>query len=138
MWRRRPTPHEIFPTSAKELSGTADIETVLELTIRWIAAAAMIVLFLGLARRNRRAGYQKPPRQALLAEVVVLVRELEEALYVQERQEPTPEVPAIAETPVDQLLRLSLAIQSGESVSASNDVAPETVQARPQGVTADR
>lgn len=98
----------------------------------------MIVLFFGLARRNRRAGYQKPPRQALLAEVVVLARELEEALYAHEKPEPIPKAPAVVETPVDQLVRLSLAVQSGESVSASTEAAPEIVEACTEGVMADR
>jgi hypothetical protein len=99
---------------------------------------AMNVLIWVKSGHNKRTGYQKPPRLPLLADGLILWRELKEALNTQEKQEPTPEAPTIAETPVDQLVRLSLAVQSGEPVTISNDVASKTVETSPEGVTVDR
>jgi hypothetical protein len=74
----------------------------------WALAAGMTLLVWVWGRHNRRAGYQRPPRRALLEEGFRLLRPFEE-----------PELPERAaaatlakETPVAQLVSLSLAVQS--------------------------
>lgn len=58
--------------------------------------------------RNRRAGYLRPPRRALLEDGFRLLRHFEEA----EPPPQTAQAPVAKATRIEQLVSLSLAVQS--------------------------
>jgi hypothetical protein len=97
----------------------------------------MILLFLELGRRNKRAGYQKAPRRPLLAELSMFMSQFEEDRHTQQKPEPGPKLVPVPETPVDQLVSLSLAVQS-EELPSMEKAASKVEETLSEGVTADR
>jgi hypothetical protein len=79
-----------------------------ELAILWALAAAMALLVVFWGVRNERAGYPRPPRRALLEDGFRLLRHFEET----EPPLQTAPAPVAKATPIEQLVSLSLAVQS--------------------------
>jgi hypothetical protein len=90
-----------------------------ELAIFWALAAATALLIGAWGIQNRRAGYRPPPRRALLEEGFRLLRRIEDTDTLPLE---TP-APAGKETSVEQLVNLSLAVQS-----AAPEPAPQPVE----------
>jgi hypothetical protein len=82
----------------------------------WALAAAMGLLIGAWGILNRRAGYRRPPRRALLEEGFRLLRRFEHPLPLK------PTAPPSGETPVEQLVNLSLAVQSAAQEPALEPV----------------
>jgi hypothetical protein len=103
------TGNTLTPGQLKKPPTGADKNDV-ELATLWALAAAMAVLIGAWGIQNRRAGYRRRARRALLEEGFRLLRRFEdpESLLLK-----TP-APASNETSVEQLVNLSLAVQSAE------------------------
>jgi hypothetical protein len=110
-WRKHPGQLKKPPTGADK--------NRVELATLWALAAAMALLLCAWGIQNRRAGYQRPPRRALLEEGFRLLRSFEDL----ESLPPKTPAPASHETSVDQLVNLSLAVRS-----AAPELAPELVE----------
>jgi hypothetical protein len=90
-----------------------------EIATLWALAAAMVLLIGAWGIQNRRAGYRRPPRRALLDEGFRLLCHFEDP----ESLSPETPAPASHETSVEQLVSLSLAVQS-----AAPEPLPELVE----------
>jgi hypothetical protein len=89
-----------------------------ELATLWGLAAAVLLLIGVWGIQNRRAGYLRPPRRALLEEGFRLLRRFENPDSLPLK----PPAPAGNETSIKQLVNLSLAVQT-----AAPEPAPELI-----------
>jgi hypothetical protein len=100
-----------FWPELKESRKPADKKSV-ELVIVWALAAATAVVVGAWGVRNRRNGYQRPPRRALLEEGFRLLLPIEGS----ETPPETVSASIAKETPIEQLVNLNLAVQSAAPV----------------------
>jgi hypothetical protein len=89
------------------------MKRMLEQAMPWAISAATIFVLYVSARRNKRAGYQRRPRQPLLADGLLFLYAVQDALT--DQKEPVaPQPPVTADSGVDQLMRLSLAVRAAD------------------------
>jgi hypothetical protein len=105
----------------KKLPEPADNNNV-QLLVLWALAAAMALLVATWGFRNRRFGYRRLPRRPLLEEGFRLLRRFEQPQPLQ-----TVPAPPARKTPVEQLVSLSLAVQSAAPAPAEVPV-PEKLE----------